>query len=234
MKLLLQCAAVTMIFVSSAQAETICVKKSIKSKNGSVNVPAAIRHTAGTCPKGYAALLDTGTIVGTQGIQGPAGPEGQRGAQGPQGIQGAQGPVGPIGPQGIPGPFMQLLPSGQTLRGYYFITATQPGASGVVASTSVSFGFALSSAPQAHYIRAGEVAPAACPGSTTNPQAAPGHVCVFEQSAVNVSSSAGGRNTVASGGNGTASQFGFGIFGVSSTSAGGSFFIHGTWAVTAP
>ena len=95
--------------------------------------------------------------------------------------------------------------------------------------SEISFGFQLASAPTAHFINAGAMAPAECAGTALAPSAAPGHLCVYEGSSLN----AGGRNTnVFGSGDGFSLATGAGLFVRSA--AAGDFYTRGTWAVTAP
>jgi hypothetical protein len=96
-----------------------------------------------------------------------------------------------------------------------------------------SFGFRLSAAPVVHYITAGSPPPADCPGTVTNPQANPGHLCAFEVHAQNVTSFRGICNPEASGCPGaSASREGFAVYAQIQT-AGSSLYVFGSWAVTA-
>ena len=98
---------------------------------------------------------------------------------GPQGSQGPQGPRGEQGIQGDAGPFPGVLPRGKTIRGVYGV-ATK-GDVVPFAKGAYSFGFKLASAPQVHFIpNTGNPDPADCPGSDGAPEAAAGHLCVYE------------------------------------------------------
>jgi hypothetical protein len=111
------------------------------------------------------------------------------------------------------------LPSGATIRGVYRISGTGTDSG----STDISFGYALASTPTRHFISQGAPAPAQCPGSVSNPQAARGHLCVYELTDTNAASQA-----VTS----PLSRFGFGL---TASSAGAAPWItHGTWAVRSP
>jgi len=137
---------------------------------------------------------------------------------GPAGPAGAAGAAGAAGP---PGPFVDALPSGKTIRGAFNMGGTATAA-GDLANTSLSFDFALASAPTVHLVRQGVAPPAECTGNATFPQANAGHLCIYELSHTNT---AGGLvNEV--------NRSGATIF-VNASAAGG-FFSYGTWAVTAP
>jgi hypothetical protein len=93
----------------------------------------------------------------------------------------------------------------------------------------ISFAFALAEAPTPHYIAYGTSPPSACPGTPADPQAQPGHLCVYES--VPASNSTGRVFDPLSGADDTANRFGA---GVAATSQGtGDYRVRGTWAVTA-
>jgi hypothetical protein len=95
---------------------------------------------------------------------------------------------------------------------------------------SISFGFELASAPQEHFLPEGSASTAQCPGSAVNPQAAPGHLCVYESYSQNR-----GQVVLFTGTTGftnQASKWGAGVWLI--PAAAGNAFSYGTWAVTAP
>jgi hypothetical protein len=152
-----------------------------------------------------------------------------KGAKGDTGAPGAAGAKGDKGDKGDPGPLLETLPSGKTLRGYYAVGAPASG-SGVVAVSGVTFQFPLASAPEVHFIKSADSVPAGCSGTAVDPGADPGHLCVFEIRAFNVSSVRGIQtgNSV----NG-AFRWGFGVYAFSKD-PGPEFDSTGSWAVTAP
>jgi hypothetical protein len=106
--------------------------------------------------------------------------------QGAQGIQGPKGDPGPQGDAGPPGPFPGVLPSGKTMRGAYGMDGVATSA-GYPFRDAVSFGFSLPAggpAVQAHFVAKGG-SDQNCPGSEPEPEAAPGHLCIFEEAGVN-------------------------------------------------
>jgi hypothetical protein len=108
-----------------------------------------------------------------RGATGPQGPQGERGAKG------EQGPKGTTGAAAVPG---ETIPVGATLRGAASTGALESGSpSGSVGSrTGVSFGgFQLPSRPVAHVIPAGGPGTAACPGSSAQPAATSGNLCIY-------------------------------------------------------
>jgi hypothetical protein len=118
-------------------------------------------------------------------------------------------------------------PLGMTIRGAWALNGA------VLTWAGYSFGYELSQAPTPHFIPAGAASPAGCPGTATNPEADPGHLCVYEDA-----DSVGGNpnfdcvfdplGSTCS----TANRRGFGIS--QSAGGGGAWFSGGTWAVTEP
>lgn len=113
-----------------------------------------------------------------------------------------------------------ILPSGRTMRGAFNIgnTAVAPGHLG---KGSVSFALMLPTQPIMHFIRQGTAAPPECPGSVTLPQAAPGHLCVYEEDNENATDATTVSVTRAGA-----------VFYVRSLALG-DFHSYGFWAVTA-
>jgi hypothetical protein len=159
-----------------------------------------------------------------------AGEAGETGPAGEMGNPGAQGVTGPKGDQGEPGPFPTgNAPSGITQRGAFRAGGAGPIAA--IAQNSVSFTFPLSADPIPHFIPQGGVAPAECPGTLAQPEAEPGHLCLYERfHSVSVGTSQAVNNPI-NNTSGQASRFGFGF--AIQTDAAGNFASVGTWAVTA-
>jgi hypothetical protein len=80
---------------------------------------------------------------------------------------------------------MDPLASVLTMRGIWAIMAGAH-APGVYVGSAVSFPFRLAAPPVAHFIPAGGTVPAGCSGDVQAPEAAPGHLCVFEHFRNNV------------------------------------------------
>ena len=149
---------------------------------------------------------------------------------------GDKGPKGDKGDKGDPGPFVQTLPSGQMLRGVYEGSGDAQGSPTTAADSSLDiqalFAFPLAAAPTGvHFIPSGGTPPADCPGTVSDPKAAPGHLCVYEKVASNRASVCV-LDPLDYATCGTANRFGFGIY---FTAVGTGFIADtGTWAVTAP
>lgn len=154
------------------------------------------------------------------------GPQGATGAPGPQGPKGDRGDVGPAGP------FPASLPSGKTLTGFFSVTGVATG-SGQRAEDSISFTYPLASAPTPHTLEPSKPPTAECPGSWSDPTAAPGNLCLYEFQHTNARTVAQEGDCVYANSNcNVASKYG-GIDYVESASAG-NFYVEGAWAVTAP
>jgi hypothetical protein len=139
----------------------------------------------------------------------------QQGRQGQQGLQGIQGPPGKDGTQGPAGSFADVLPSGNTIRGAFYFKTT---------ISSYSFAFSLPSVPIVNIRPFGAAASAECPGSAQDPQAAPGHLCLYQSNNSVVSACVFATDDPMSSCT-SATKFGFGA------SATGD--MSGQWAVTA-
>jgi hypothetical protein len=137
------------------------------------------------------------------------------------GVTGPPGADGTDGTDGAPGTFATALTSGQTIRGNYNIGG-EGAAADALANTSISFITTFAVAPTTHLILEGGVAPAECTGTATMPEAAPGHLCVYEQDTLNTAGVLENQTT----------RSGATIFIMSN--AAGNFFSFGAWAVTAP
>jgi hypothetical protein len=159
----------------------------------------------------------------------PAGPQGPQGPQGPKGDPGPQGAKGDKGDPGVPS---GVLPSKETIRGVYLLQfhTASVGSAGV---TAISFGAELSFAPSAapaNFIKAGQGPTANCPGSPSDPQAAPGNVCVYEQAETNTAVARLFR--ISSSTVDAADRYGVGL--IKYAAGTGAAQSWGTWAVTAP
>jgi len=125
--------------------------------------------------------------AGKQGPQGPVGPQGPAGAKGDAGAPGAPGKDGVDGSNGVDGEDgacsdanpVCTLPPGATLTGYwsYFGTGME------YAFPSISFPLRVVPAPSLAYLvedeESAEAIAEGCPGTAEDPQADPGHLCVY-------------------------------------------------------
>lgn len=193
------------------------------------------RNSVGTAQLKNGAVtkkkINKKTIKALKGNRGPRGLTGAQGAPGPKGTTGAQGVQGIQGP---PGPFPDPLAAGKTVRGTFGDIDTA-ASGGEVILAPIAFGFRLATAPVGRYVPVGTTPPAQCPGTVTNPQAAPGNLCVYESTGSNLQATRGVCNDELSGCGasfGVANREGAGI--VAFAAAAGSAQVFGSWAVTAP
>lgn len=121
----------------------------------------------------------------------------------------------------------RALAAGSTLRGTFWMGGSAAAGFDIVTS-EISFGHTFAAAPTAHFIQQGGTPPAECPGTHDNPQAAAGHLCVYERSVIN----GGVRDVNGPVGDGTTYSFGARLF--LRSAAAGDYWSMGTWAATAP
>jgi hypothetical protein len=210
--------ALVMATTGSAVAASLITSKQIK--DGTI-------QTKDISTKAQNALKGKPGAAGAQGLQG------SKGDTGPRGDQGLKGDKGDTGAQGDPGPLLQTLPAGKTLKGNYNIGLTATAANQFTLS-AITFQVPLPTAPTFNFVAQGGPATANCPGSVANPDAAPGFLCLYEGGSQNkglgqqpqACSSAGGCGSPNS-----ANKFGVGL--QLSSGAAGFASSSGTWAVTA-
>ena len=154
------------------------------------------------------------------------GPRGLRGLPGATGATGATGVTGAKGDTGPAGPFPDVLPAGKTLRGNIAMSDTATAA-GQIQRTAYSFVFTMTAAPTPHFITG--AATAECPGSPANPQAAAGHLCVYETTRSNAN-----VPEILSGETGTSGANEEGFYLRMTSVAAGDALLYGTWAATSP
>ena len=156
-------------------------------------------------------------------LKGKTGKTGATGAAGAPGLEGKVGKEGEKGKTGEPGPLLETLPSGKTLRGHYHIELD-----GVKPASHIgagySYQFPLASAPNGHVIAEGGAPTAECPGNVKEPRAAPGNLCVYE--------SANNSDVQSLEIGSESDRFGFGLLLNAKEESTGIWSI-GSWAVTA-
>jgi hypothetical protein len=226
---------------STALASTSKAKP--KAKAGPRGPAGPKGATGATGATGPAGATGPGGAQGAQGPAGAAGAKGETGVAGPQGPAGAKGTTGPAGPEGTFGG--QALPSGKTLSGQWAASGYgeaggfSPGSGHVATGVTYALPVELEEGEGAgNYIKApteeenekGEfpTPPPGCTGNYKRPGAAPGNLCVFVGSEVNIFSSFTPLEGDPSDGS---VQTGFEIQAL--TAAKGSADLSGSWAVTA-
>lgn len=153
---------------------------------------------------------------------------GARGPAGPKGDTGAKGDAGPAGSAGAAGPLLDALPSGKTLRGTYAASGVA-AAAGETVRDAPSFAFPVNGDWTPHVIPVGGPSTSTCPGDVDSPQAASGHLCVY-QGFSNATLVVDSPSTT--GATPSATRYGW-IAQITSTAAGG-YQSRGTWAITQP
>ena len=120
---------------------------------------------------------------------------------------------------------LTTLPSGKAERGAFGLAGTRPSGAGFVPGTETSYPIPLSFTPTLNVIKAGGAPTAKCPGSSENPSATAGNLCVYvEREDVEVLV----FNEPAKG------HFGFLMLALAVATPPQDYEVHGTWAVTAP
>ena len=153
-------------------------------------------------------------------LTGAPGPRGTIGATGPQGAQGVPGPKGDAGSKGDTGPAGPItgaLPAGVTITGVFNLDDVA-AAAGQRNGGEISFGLAPKTEPEVELILASPSAH--CPGTSEAPAAAPGWLCLYRATRSNVEEV-------------ELQKFGtYGIEIFAKATAGGRFYVDGTWALT--
>lgn len=151
-----------------------------------------------------------------------------------KGEKGEKGDQGEQGEQGDAGPFATGLPSAQSLTGVYAVGSYADAANRNFYG-NISFGFPLESAPTVEVLEKGEAATDNCPGSASDPSAAPGYLCVYEGYESNRKDDSLQVRDFASPyifGSNAATKDGAAV--IVRSEASGNTVSRGSWAVTAP
>jgi hypothetical protein len=166
-----------------------------------------------------------------RGADGKAGPAGATGAVGPTGAPGAPGVDGTPGAPGAPGTIPALAPSGMTQTGAFAIGGYQ--VTGQDSRTSISFPFALASAPTVDEVLTGST-DAHCTGTSAAPTAAPGYLCLYIANDFDVTPITGLSVYPQNLGNSAEGASPFGAMLTAQATTTGDMSIEGSWAVAAP
>jgi hypothetical protein len=222
--------------VAGPVAETAAVpKKVLKQVKKALSLSKKANKTANKA-------LATAGQPGPAGPQGVPGAKGDAGAAGAKGDTGAQGPKGDKGDPGDPWTAGGTLPSNKTLTGAWSVAANDGNSTGALAA-SASFNIPLATAPALHVIdkdgfettfnfdtfeeEAAEQP--LCEGDAANPTAAPGVICVYVETDLDVHTGSYVQGQFAA----TYPQgAAWSVGPVSATGLATS--ARGTWAVTAP
>jgi|GEM_PF-1442392 len=221
--------AVLLSLSGAAYADKICLKLTVAGNK--VKQSRLLTPSSSPCPKGYSEVIDTAQFTGPQGVAGLQGPQGLPGAQGPAGPQGATGARGPQGPTG--GVATPVLGAGELMTGVYGGTF-YPTAAGQFFIHTYSFPFILANPiVGAHYIKFNDAPIPEYPGTKENPDALPGHLCLYERDGLN-RTDPGIINPVTGAETFDASwKYGFGII-TESVDAASNTLLYSSFAVRAP
>jgi hypothetical protein len=168
---------------------------------------------------------------GAPGAQGPPGPAGAKGDAGSPGAKGATGPEGPPGEDGATGPAGPTetkLPFEETLTGVWAFTGKGAGRGEYV---PIGYPLRIVPAPAELETSKNVIGPedsptSECPGSTGNPEAAPGQFCLYVQELKNANLQENYNNIVKDRSSGI-------IFEFITQSNEQEGWGNGSWAVTA-
>ena len=166
-----------------------------------------------------------------RGPAGKAGPAGATGSAGPTGQAGADGTPGAAGPPGPAGAFPALAPSGMTQTGAFAIGGDE--LAGQDGRASVSFPFALASAPSVDEVQTGTT-DAHCAGTSAVPAAAPGYLCLYVGNEFDVTPITGLYAYPQNLGDSAEGASPFGAMLTAQATTTGDMSVEGSWAVTAP
>ena len=227
----------------------------LKSLQGKAGAPGSNGAQGPAGPAGPAGPQGPGGSGGSEGKTGPAGtsatssvePKGVNCKEGGSKFLAASGATyacnGEKGKEGPPGPLLETLPAGKTLRGAF--AAAGYAAEGITAGAdfgkvkaAASFAFPVSAEPAFHYIPVGQgageghesrfIVSGECTGTNEDPGAAEGQLCVFGRDEENLFNGSAGVTILLRGS--PEATYGFAVGGVSASK--GPMELDGTWAVT--
>jgi hypothetical protein len=125
----------------------------------------------------------------------------------------------------------ESFPHQPTIRGDYALYLGASDSNDGAAEGHSFGGYTFATAPTDHWIADGDTPPADCPGSPANPQANPGHLCVYEVANFNIGTQCIAEITDTQWICGSADEFGFTLF-VTAAGAGFAAWTAGSWAAT--
>lgn len=126
---------------------------------------------------------------GPPGPAGPQGPAGSPGAKGDAGSKGDTGAPGPKGPTGATGPTETVLPANKTLTGVWAFSGKGIGRTEYV---PITYPLRVIPAPAEYEETTNLIGPeddstTECPGTVSDPEAAPGEFCLYVKELKNAS-----------------------------------------------
>lgn len=215
------------VITAASSADAQCLR--VTTVKGKARLSTSALRANGKCPPGSVAVgASTGT-VGAPGAQGP------------------QGPMGPMGPRGVSA--FEPIPSGKTVYGVIGVTDGKnandtvylyaslpavasvpiPAANVVVRANEALLGDCSGQSCLSARMQAVQ---SACPGTSSNPTAAPGFVCIYPTAVRGgfQDGSISGYDLFTESGAFTRVGFSFSY----GTSVTGNTYFEGIWAYTAP
>jgi len=144
--------------------------------------PAGANGAAG--PVGPIGPIGPAGPEGPEGPTGPEGPEGPTGPEGPEGATGPEGPEGATGPEGSPWTVDGTLPSEKTETGVWTYFVGPAGFAFGPISWSIPLPSTIDEShvviiPEAGEGAIGECSSGSTKGTSENPLASPGYLCVY-------------------------------------------------------
>lgn len=203
-------------------------KKEVEKIAKKVSKPGPAGKQGPAGPAGPAGAAGAKGDAGAKGEKGEKGDKGDKGEKGERGEKGEEGPEGPEGAEGSPWPGGGILASKATEVGSWGTLVEATG----LAITPLTFSIQLPGPIDETKVHVIEGTPNAnCPGSSKEPKALPGHLCVY------VGLKEGGVTSIAvqdpafgDGGSNLVSRAG----AVLNVEGPAESFAMGTFAVTAP
>jgi hypothetical protein len=172
--------------------------------------------------------------AGKPGAPGATGAPGAKGDTGARGATGPEGPKGPAGPAGSPWTAGGVLPEGESEYGHWAYGTT--GAEQATVWMPISFVIPLESAPTVAFVGDEESGVTGCPGTSEEPEAEPGYLCLYEGPLGNNDSTFSSGFTEFATEKADPKIGAVVVFQIKSL-GGGEFqksYAYGSWAVTAP
>jgi hypothetical protein len=235
--------------ITSTKQISPSVLKQLQGKSGANGANGAAGTAGAQGPQGPAGPAGSAGSAGAKGETGTAGKEGLKG------VTGKEGPGGPEGSAGSPWTVGGTLPSKATETGTWSFGKLAATVEAMrlpisfpipLAATLNAEGCEINPVPatcQVHYINVGkkevlvggtEVTSTACPGTTLEPKAEPGNLCIYTKSlSAGVGLLSNGGINKGGGSGGGAGALTIGAFLLITEPEEGAVGV-GTWAVTAP